>query len=1472
MIDVTQFKREEDFKAWFFAQSDPTTQIESLKAWRQHQQQVVESLSNLVQLLANDQYTQSDHFLLELLQNADDNDYLDGVTPELTIALDDSSCTFICNERGFNAGNVFAICYAAASTKKRRLSGRTFIGEKGIGFKSIFAVAQTVEIHSGDYHFELRDKEYVIPHLIGGERQLGSRVVVHFKPQFKDLSKEVSERLRLLTEESRHFLIFLQKLEKLTVRDRLRKVEKSVQVLRDIDADRCLVQSESNTVEFYVQSFQVEVPVEIVKSRFEDLDESLKREILFAVPLPQDLRNEEDCGGRLFCYLPTEQTTGMPIHIQLDAKTVTNREDIADASTNPWNRFMLEKTSDGLAWLFGRLRSNAEFSSYLPVYLPPDPDDLTTSNDDLAKTVEDFCTKIIATEWVLDRHGDARLPARVRICPPLFEAFIVGDQYEKHLPSGDGSTANRTDTTFLSPQWKDYQNILSNYGVRALTPLEFSPLWKVAGVPEVVRNADDAVKRAFLRAVMKYCESQIIAQWKDCPIFPLRSSRGSGWGALAANVILLLTDIQNPTVPDGTTIVEPAFTISPSGTGKQNDEIRDFNGSFRDFLVSKLHVPRKSDATYLEEIIINGMQGAVNISNHAAHLAVSVKWVEIYYRVWRRQKTLQDESATQWATLMQGIKKCHVPVWRSSPTEVKPTVPISSAMLPVRLGGAPGIDIAYRETGAIVVDILVEEATDIYWSGQARRRESGIDLGDWGDFLRAAGANTGPMVQSRQFNHSSWRHISAPKGTDIFIDEIKQQIPGSDGPGFSFESIDTVTLDTQTAALLYRKDIPEPLTQALVAIWPQISAGQTIVAYNFGSRASATRKILPVTLASSQMAGRPFKVMTREGKEERADDCFLDTEDNVVMAAGVLPLVQSERYSGNREYLTAIGVGGTLSCESIERAIREGFVGGRILHDPKQFAPFLKMVARMAARNKQDRIRLSSSRIFLDPQQDELADYKTWKTRGCSELFDPETRDDLDSAFREEAESSSPEELITQLESINDLGTSAYQLNVWFLQVARALHREDGARLIGLFTELVGLGKLKSMGGVVNEMSCLPIIWNKYPVPKSTVGIHLPPERPDEAAVVLEVADRLGWPTLSRKVLTVRSTSPVELENKTWRLLSCILDELRKLFEKSDGAAASRLADLPMARGIKSLRANLRPVEELALSIDGVESEFAVPFWRSDQGLHVATNGGDIVSAIVEIIDSECHVTVAPFLDMIRERVEPKILEFAGDENDGGEVGLPRGGSDRVGTPNAVASASAEGLLLGDEETEKEPSDDSGKSKTPSVNGGEVRKRLCSFVVHSGTGNGGTAKLTAKQSTANQNEETEKEGAKVLKAFFADRELEAVSVEGENCGYDFKVAIGDRTLCIELKTSRAKWRGWEHALTPNEFKTALEKKEDYFLCVVDRVFEDSREIYFIQNPVGKISDFLFDSPWKGVCSNMADLLSAIKATEGILDD
>lgn len=116
-------------------------------------QSIVSNLQGVIkrslEKISTDLYSEEGHFVLELIQNADDNQY-EGVTPTLRFILSSNRILVCNNELGFQPGNISAICNVGASTKGKHKQG--YAGHKGIGFKSVFMVSDQPEIHSGNYH------------------------------------------------------------------------------------------------------------------------------------------------------------------------------------------------------------------------------------------------------------------------------------------------------------------------------------------------------------------------------------------------------------------------------------------------------------------------------------------------------------------------------------------------------------------------------------------------------------------------------------------------------------------------------------------------------------------------------------------------------------------------------------------------------------------------------------------------------------------------------------------------------------------------------------------------------------------------------------------------------------------------------------------------------------------------------------------------------------------------------------------------------------------------------------------------------------------------------------------------------------------------------------------------------------------------------------------------------------------------
>lgn len=117
-------------------------------------------LQSVLEKIAGDLYSSNVHFVMELIQNADDNSYQEGVKASLHFELYPHAVVVYNNERGFNEDNMKALCNVSASTK---VGQPGYIGQKGIGFKSVFSVSDSPEVHSNGYHFKFNRQNMIEP-------------------------------------------------------------------------------------------------------------------------------------------------------------------------------------------------------------------------------------------------------------------------------------------------------------------------------------------------------------------------------------------------------------------------------------------------------------------------------------------------------------------------------------------------------------------------------------------------------------------------------------------------------------------------------------------------------------------------------------------------------------------------------------------------------------------------------------------------------------------------------------------------------------------------------------------------------------------------------------------------------------------------------------------------------------------------------------------------------------------------------------------------------------------------------------------------------------------------------------------------------------------------------------------------------------------------------------------------------------
>lgn len=137
--------------------------------------------------------------------------------------------------------------------------------------------------------------------------------------------------------------------------------------------------------------------------------------------------------GHLFCFLPTKVRTGIPIHIQIDAKTTGNRENLLEFKGSDWNQTVFQGLVAEFVNMFRGLTEKTEFAKRLAEYLPWNIEKQDLRNNDLQELMVEVKEKLEDEPIIRDRHGDHWPAKYVKMVPRELEGTLYEDKYEKAL-------------------------------------------------------------------------------------------------------------------------------------------------------------------------------------------------------------------------------------------------------------------------------------------------------------------------------------------------------------------------------------------------------------------------------------------------------------------------------------------------------------------------------------------------------------------------------------------------------------------------------------------------------------------------------------------------------------------------------------------------------------------------------------------------------------------------------------------------------------------------------------------------------------------------------------------------------------------------------------------------------------------------------------------------------------------------------
>jgi hypothetical protein len=376
------------------------------------------------------------HVLSELLQNADDA----GAT-EASVRIEDGYFIFTHNGEDFTEEHFASLCRFGYSNKRALHT----IGFRGIGFKSIFSLGDTVELYTPTLSVAFDRQRFTEPRWLAsslvadGRTQI--RVAIGDEHRQREVEKNLQEWLK-----SPVSLLFFRHIRRLRIGERdvhwgdlgPGPVPETEWMALHEDPDQAFL-----VVRSEAEPFPPEALAEIRQERLLGTDQDMdfppcKVEIVLGAP------------GRLYVVLPTGVETPLPFACNAPFIQDPARVKIKDPETSPTNRWLLERVgalaaSATLQWLGQTATSLAERSG--AYFLLPDVDREDTSLEGTCATAVEvaFEAAIEDEAFILTDAGDLQpiVPEELFEVWPAEQVAALLDSEHRPALSRQVSDGNR---------------------------------------------------------------------------------------------------------------------------------------------------------------------------------------------------------------------------------------------------------------------------------------------------------------------------------------------------------------------------------------------------------------------------------------------------------------------------------------------------------------------------------------------------------------------------------------------------------------------------------------------------------------------------------------------------------------------------------------------------------------------------------------------------------------------------------------------------------------------------------------------------------------------------------------------------------------------------------------------------------------------------------------------------------------------
>lgn len=353
------------------------------------------SLSNAEELLSRRVYTDPGHFLVELLQNAED-----AGASRFELDFEPDQIRVWHNGEPFDLKDLVGITSIGQTTKRRQQ-----IGFFGVGFKAVYEITDRPQIYSDLLAIEIVDIS--IPRSLSRRpekvRSQGTTIVLRRRPQVEDALFE-----RLL-ELDPYLLLTLTHLKsiRLTRAGGAGKVMErrdqagTVSLTVNGDLQNFLLEEQWITLDQHQLNREPNRPTETRLMIGVRLDDQGR-----ATPLPEG-------SATVFSYLPTREATGLRFFVQGHFDVPVDRERLSPESR--WNRHLLQRVPDLIRSLVER---HPPFWKLLPRVLE--------INSPVLTRFPGAIRRLLAEVAFIEDHFEGHLgsPAQTYLAPEAWLEFL----------------------------------------------------------------------------------------------------------------------------------------------------------------------------------------------------------------------------------------------------------------------------------------------------------------------------------------------------------------------------------------------------------------------------------------------------------------------------------------------------------------------------------------------------------------------------------------------------------------------------------------------------------------------------------------------------------------------------------------------------------------------------------------------------------------------------------------------------------------------------------------------------------------------------------------------------------------------------------------------------------------------------------------------------------------------------------------